>query len=237
MCWCCEKWVKLYTGHGMRAVRRFFQDDAHRDAAVQTLESRQTLSHAHEKKCACASARTLRWHSWFLEDDEAARVLTTSRGTWVFDHFPRRFLHCPKASQDKSSTAMVIPAPLVGNLHWFRLQHPTPPTLPKSRNCPTPPAWVLVRHTLVRAPFNTPSVRKNTKTNQQKASTSAHHEPRCVSMHSQDPPPSKEFVQPTHEASENSNRLQRQSACSTHVFQPASSELQALYARNTCCER
>ena len=103
--------------------------------------------------------------AWFLQDDEATRVLTTSRGTWVFDHFPRRFLLCPKASQDKSSTAMVIPATLVGNLHWFRLQHPTPPTPPKSRNGPTPPAWILVRHTLVRAPSNTPSVRKNTKTN------------------------------------------------------------------------
>ena len=46
----------------------------------------------------------------------------------------------------------------------------------------------------------------------------------------QDRPPSKGFVQCTHEASGNSNRLQRQSACSRQVFHSASSELHALYA-------
>ena len=34
-----------------------FEDDAHRNETIQTRESRQTLSHAHEKNCVCSSVR------------------------------------------------------------------------------------------------------------------------------------------------------------------------------------
>ena len=46
--------------------------------------------------------------AWLLQDGEATRVLTTSRSTKVLDHFPRRSRLRLIASQDESSTAMVM---------------------------------------------------------------------------------------------------------------------------------
>ena len=54
--------------------------------------------------------------AWLLQDGEATRVLTTSHSTKVLDHFPRRSRLRLIASQDKSSTAMVMRATLCRQL-------------------------------------------------------------------------------------------------------------------------
>ena len=52
-----ECWIKRRAEHGMQAMSELFQDDAHRNAATQTLESCQTLCHAHTRyRHACPTS-------------------------------------------------------------------------------------------------------------------------------------------------------------------------------------
>ena len=87
--------------------------------------------------------------AWFLQDDEATRVLTTSRGTSVLDHFPRHSGLRPcqtlgrssqVASQDRSSTAMEMRATLCRQLTLVSAATSNHPLTRRADTVPAPAA-------------------------------------------------------------------------------------------------